>query len=67
MTLRTATYRDGTVGYLIELLKQFPPHFRLDFSPGECDDVTGRVAIEVLEGSTDDGPGRIWIRLMKDW
>lgn len=52
-----------TVGNFLEELQKFPRGYRLDFSPGDCEDVTSNAKIEVLEGTTSDGPGTVWIEL----
>lgn len=59
----TNIFKDYTVGDMIELLKQYPAEYRLDFSPGDVEDVTERGMIQVLEGTTSDGPGTVWIVL----
>ena len=66
ITMRSAEVRGPTVGGFITALSLFPPEYRLDFSPGECEDVTTAAEIAVLEGTTSDGPGTVWIQLKDD-
>jgi hypothetical protein len=59
-------FRNMTVGEMIAELQKHPPHFRLDFSPGEQEDITASCSVDCLEGDTSDGPGTVWIRLEDD-
>lgn len=52
-----------TVAHLVARLQQLPQHYKIDFSPGECQDVTSKVRIEICEGDTSDGPGSAWMVL----
>lgn len=59
-----------TVGKMVSILQEYPETFLLDFSPGNQEDVTNAFIVEVLEGTTPDCPGTVWIELrnpVKPW
>lgn len=60
---RDTSKKAWTVGEMVAALSQWPPHYRLDFNPNDCDDMTTAASVEVLEGDTSDGPGSVWIKL----
>lgn len=53
-----------TVADLIAYLHRFPLSFEISFTPGDCMDMTDAAVIEVLEGTTSDGPGGVWLKLV---
>lgn len=52
-----------TARELGDLIQRYPGHYKVDFNPGEQEDVTNVATVEVLEGDTSDGAGSLWIRL----
>ena len=53
-----------TIADLIGALHAFPLSYEISFTPGDCVDMTDEAVIEVLEGTTSDGPGSVWLKLL---